>query len=114
MFGLLLGAGMPFLGPVIVAWILLIVGVMTAYYLLVVRYDGPNEAAEPPEWRQPIAAAATERPAPWAQPSRPVAAETTERPAPGASRPLASGPQLAAYEMENFPDEQWGRSSLTP
>ncbi|MDQ1369298.1 MAG: hypothetical protein QOF20_1651 [Acidimicrobiaceae bacterium] len=97
MSGLLLGAGMPFLGPVIVAWIVLIVGVMTAYYLLVVRYHGPKEVADPPEWRQPMATEATERPAPWAQPSRPVAASA----------------QLTAYDMENFPDDNWGRSSRT-
>jgi hypothetical protein len=88
---------MPFLGPVIAAWIVLIVGVMTAYYFLVVRYDGPKDVAEPPEWRRPMPSESTERPAPWAQPSRPVPAS----------------PQLTAYDMENFPDEQWGRSSLT-
>ncbi|MDQ1391413.1 MAG: hypothetical protein QOF30_390 [Acidimicrobiaceae bacterium] len=88
---------MPFLGPVIAAWIVLIVGTMAAYYLLVVRYDGPKEAGDPPEWRRPMPAEPPERTAPWVQPSRPAPAR----------------PELTAYDMENFPDEQWGRSSLT-
>jgi hypothetical protein len=88
---------MPFLGPVIAAWIVLIVGVMTAYYLLVVRYDGPKEVTDPPEWRRPMSVESTEPRAPWAQPSRPVQPR----------------PELTAYEMENYPDDQWGRSSLT-
>jgi hypothetical protein len=87
--GWIVGAQVPFLGPVVAAWIVLIVGVMASYYLLIARRHraiGSDDRAEP-------------RPAPAVVP---LHARDTRR---------SDTPPGGTYDMENFPNDEWGSLS---
>jgi hypothetical protein len=75
---------MPFLGPAIVAWIVLVIGVMGWYFWSTARQHRPRDVPAAPEVRLPSAS--------WARPSPP---------------PFES----PAYEMEDFPQERWDAST---
>jgi len=90
----------PFIGPIVFAWLALIAGVMGSYVLLVYRQGRPKNEEYLPDWSRSKAAAsrpANEPLAPaWAQPARPVVPVST----------------LPAYDMEEFPEDRWGTAQM--
>jgi hypothetical protein len=83
--GLQLATGVPFLGPAVAAWIALIVGVMTFFYLSVARQTRAGRESDRPELGL----------IPPVEPS------------------IEPPPRLAlpSYDMENYPPDRWGTAA---
>jgi len=90
---------MPFLGPLIIAWIVLGVAVMATYFLVIARGDGRVEQPWESPFRPPRESAPSTR---WVRPQ--WAASQVEDPAPVAT---PSYPNLHPYDMENVSDDYW-------
>lgn len=96
---------MPFLGPLIVAWVILGVAVMATYFLVVARAD--TQRSEP--WESPFRQ--DREPAPsarWVRPrfGDPVTTEREEFTPVPIRAPRASN--LPLYDMEDYPEDHWG------
>ena len=77
-----MAAGVPFLGPAVAAWIALIVGVMTFFYLSVARQSRAGRESD----RHDLGLIS---------------------PVESSSEPPAR-PALPSYDMENYPPDRWG------
>jgi hypothetical protein len=98
---------MPFLGPLIVAWIILGVGVMATYFLVIARNEGRVEEPWEAPFRQSRESAPPTR---WVRPQ--FGASQVEDPAPTAVRSYSN---LPAYDMENVSDDYWtSQDSVLP
>lgn len=98
---------MPFLGPLIVAWIILAVAVMACYFLVVARSGPPSDEPWVPfgESRgreSSTTSGSSPRSTAWV---RPTWGEPVIEPPPPSNLP--------AYDMENFPTDHW-RSTGSP
>jgi hypothetical protein len=88
---------MPFLGPAVIAWITLIVGVMASYFLFVARAPRSAESGRRPEDSAPRRVESPPAP-PW------IEAAPSAR--------LRS--DLPSYDMEDFPTEMWSSAPPRP
>ena len=100
--GWIVGVQLPFLGPVVEAWIVLVVAVMASYYFLIARRHrviGSDDRTKP-------------RLAPAVVPLHPRDTGRSDMGALGAHapRPVPTPPGLT-YDMENFPNDEWGSLS---
>jgi hypothetical protein len=116
MSGWIVGAGIPFLGPLVVAWLVMIAGVMGSYYFLMFRAHRSKGGEYVPDWSRSSSAGS----APTGGPLAPAWIESSRAMPPASPQPALDLPafslpahSLPDYDMENFPDERWGTAQAS-
>ncbi len=95
--GSVLALSVPFLGPMVVAWVALLVGVMAFYFLSISRQSRTRGEYDAPTRRQPT-------------PREPGPANQAAR-MPWVSQPDLVTERSVSYDMENYPEARWGSMS---